>query len=709
MFPTRSRLWILCLTILLAVPLGRPTATLSASEGQSGMDPRVQRLLAESGAADVLVLFGPQPDLSTAYTFSNKALRGQWVMDTLRVAAERAQHPVLAELRRQGAPYRAFWVVNAIAARLTAEQIERVAGLPGVTAIVPDTPYRAVPEPNDERTLATSPDAIEWGVNRVNAPWAWEQGYTGQGVVVAGQDTGYDWDHPALISAYRGYDAATGTTSHNYNWHDAIHVNLGGGSGNACGFDATAPCDDYGHGTHTMGTMAGNDLDPAEAGWPAAATNAIGVAPGSRWIGCRNMEDGYGRPSTYIECFEWLIAPYPVGGAPDQGDPSKAPDIVNNSWGCPLSEGCTLKTEIEPALNAADAAGILVVASAGNNGSSCGSVVDPPAIYPAAFSVGATDSGDALAGFSSRGPVTYNGQTFIKPNISAPGVSVRSSVPGIAYSTMSGTSMAGPHVASVAALLISAEPALRGQTDMLKEILVRTADPRAYDTCGSAPGGVPNNGYGWGIVNAQRAIESLSQSGTLSGVVSDAGTGAPLSGAIVTLYAVDEGTMLDSQLTDTTGSYSFSCTWGNYRIEVTVSGYDPGLAEPLYVVGGQTTAQDFALAAIPAVADLSITRSGPDALLSWVGLSGNVAGYELWRDTSPYFALVTPPAEVIADGSTPACSTNDGIISCADGGAVGDPDVNHFYVVRSVGQGGGTSLISNQVGEYDFLLTPGGN
>ena len=317
---------VLCQVLLILCILGLPLApaapVAAAGGGTPAVDASVRETLARGGPADVLILLGDQPDLSPAQALPTKKARGRWVYETLRAAAARDQVPVVAELARAGVPYRRFWAVNAVQARLNASQLQSVLALPSVTRVAANLSARAVePLPVVAAAGATSlaaPTAIEWGVSRVRAPWAWSQGYTGQGIVV-GQDTGYAWDHPALIDAYRGYNAATGTADHDYNWHDSIHGDIGNpnpGGTNPCGYDSPVPCDDHGHGTHTMGTMAGNDLAPDQPGWPAAATNAIGVAPGARWIGCRNMDRGDGAPATYIECFEWFIAPYPVTGTP---------------------------------------------------------------------------------------------------------------------------------------------------------------------------------------------------------------------------------------------------------------------------------------------------------------------------------------------------------------------------------------------------------
>jgi subtilisin family serine protease len=601
---------ILLVFFLLGLPLAVPLSAAAAGRGTPEVDASVRETLARGGPADVLILLGDQPDFSPAQVMPTKEARGRWVYATLRAAADRDQGPVVAELARAAVPYRRFWAVNAVQAQLNTAQLQRVLALPRVTRVAANLPARAVEPPAPvapaKTASITAVTAAEWGVNRVKAPWAWSQGYTGQGVVVAGQDTGYAWDHPALINAYRGYNSGTGAADHDYNWHDSIHGDIGNpnpGDTNPCGYDSPVPCDDYGHGTHTMGTMAGSDLAPDQPGWPSAATNAIGVAPGARWIGCRNMDRGDGTPASYIECFEWFIAPYPVTGTPAQGDPGKAPDVMDNSWGCLSSEGCTTQTLgiIEPALNAADAAGIVVVVSAGNSGSACGTIWNPPAIYPRALAVGSTDSSDGLAPSSSRGPVTYVGQTYTKPDLSAPGVSVRSSWPSNfsadpnnPYRLLSGTSMAAPHMVGAVALLLSAQPSLRGQTDLIKTIIARTADPMNYATCGGAPGGQPNNGYGWGIVNAQRAIESLDLAGTLRGVVTEAGTGRALAGAAVTLYALGSNVPLTAVVTDDQGQYSILAAWGSYRVVVELSGYVPIAASLIYVVGGQTTTQNMA-------------------------------------------------------------------------------------------------------------------
>jgi subtilisin family serine protease len=320
-------------------------------------------------------------------------------------------------------------------------------------------------------------------------------GFTGQGMVIGNQDTGMRWTHAALRPHYRGWNGSA--ADHNYSWHDAVHS--GGGS---CGPNTTAPCDDSGHGTHTTGTTVGDD----------GLGNQVGVAPGARWIGCRNMDQGNGTPATYTECFQFMIAPTDLSG--NNANPALRPHVINNSWSCPASEGCTTRTELETIINNTQAAGIFVATSAGNGGPNCSTVNDPPGIYAASFAAGAYDINNTLANFSSRGPSTYYTPNLLKPNISAPGVNVRSTTNGgdTSYGVLNGTSMASPHVAGVVALLWSAHPELVRDIDATKALLQNTANPSitvAAQTCGGTPSSqIPNNSFGYGRVDAFAAVNS---------------------------------------------------------------------------------------------------------------------------------------------------------------------------------------------------------
>jgi len=511
------------------------------------------------GETEFLVILTEQADLGAAANLPDREARLRYVYDALRETALRSQSPLRAELDGAGVDYHSFYIANLLMVKGDRALVTRLAARPDVARIAANPRVRQTlpqPQPGVARLLA--PQGVEWGVHKINADDVWTLGYTGTNIVVAGQDTGYDWDHPALINQYRGWNGVTAT--HDYNWHDAIHTNdPHTPAGNPCGFDSPIPCDDHGHGTHTMGTIVGDD----------GADNQIGVAPGARWISCRNMEEGWGTPATYIECFEFFLAPYPIGGDPiTDGLPSLAPHVINNSWTCPTSEGCdwdTLQTVVENVR----AAGIVVVASAGNDGyGGCETVRDPPAIYAAAFSVGATDSGDNIASFSSRGPVTRDSSNRPKPDVSAPGVSVRSSVPGGGYGWKSGTSMAGPHVAGTVALLWSAAPHLVGDVDTTEWIIEHTARPRTTSqTCGGdSSGDVPNNVYGWGIVDALAAVEQIQSAPEISKQAAFP-PGLPAQSLIYTLAFTNTShlTLTAVILTDTIpASTTFAWASGNY-------------------------------------------------------------------------------------------------------------------------------------------------
>ncbi|MEO7064715.1 MAG: S8 family serine peptidase [Dokdonella sp.] len=459
------------------------------------VNPDLMARAQHGGSVEALIVLPDQsaPLLAPIDVNADYKARRRVLVDALRDRAEAQQTDVRQWLDARGIEYRAYWISNLLWARVSATDLVALAQRNDV-ARVETNPHIAMRLPQQITALPT-PDAVEaigWGVAKINAPQVWAAGFNGQGVVIAGEDTGYQWDHPALKSHYRGWDGAN--ADHDYNWHDAIHL---GSAANSCGLDMQAPCDDNGHGTHTAGTFAGDD----------GGSNQVGVAPGAKWIGCRNMDAGDGTPARYIECMEWMLAPTDLAGA--NPNPDLAPDVISNSWGCVPSEGCTAGDEIKPAVDNLVAGGIFFAAAAANDGPSCGSITDPPAIYDSAFIVGATDSSDRMASFSSRGPVS--GVLLIRPDASAPGVSVRSSWKGSGYNTISGTSMATPHVAGAAALLMSVNPALKGHPDQVGQILRDTARRQGItDPSNTGCGGLtmatwPNYQAGYGRIDAWAA------------------------------------------------------------------------------------------------------------------------------------------------------------------------------------------------------------
>ena len=475
---------------LTALALALPAALGGSAAAAADVAPSLLARAQGVGRADALIVLEAEAPKALLRQDGNYLERRRNLVDTLRATAEVSQEPLRRWLEEQGVKYRSFWIVNMIQAELTPAQIAALAGRAEVARLVDNAPsgLRLPPQPAPAGPQA--PEAIEWGVNKVRAPQVWALGVNGQGVTIAGQDTGIRWTHNALKSHYRGWNGS-GIVDHNYNWHDAIHAANG-----SCPADSPQPCDDNGHGSHTVGTMVGDD----------GGSNQVGVAPGAQWIGCRNMNAGNGTPASYNECAQWLLAPTDLAG--NNPDPARAPDIVSNSWGCPASEGCTAGNEVKAAVDALVQAGILFVAAAGNDGSSCSTIFDEPATLDSAFTIGSTTSSDAMSSFSSRGPVTGAGR--VKPDVSAPGSSVRSVVNSsdTSYTTMSGTSMATPHVAGAAALVMAVNPALKGDPQRVMDILRQTAVPISNSqTCGGiAPTTYPNPVQGYGRIDAYAAV-----------------------------------------------------------------------------------------------------------------------------------------------------------------------------------------------------------
>jgi len=426
----------------------------------------------------LFVILKDQADVSAAKSIANRDERRRNVYSTLTNHADQTQAHLRATLNRVGIKYRAYYLVNAM--EVDAEPLLRVyfATQPEVDRVLDSPHLRPLPAPQPtSKGDLPAPTEPPWNIKAIGADRVWnELGITGEGILVGQSDSGVDGNHPALADGYRGRNGGN-----DYNWLDPW-------------YGTHTPTDIGGHGTHTLGTILGR--------------GGIGVAQGAEWIGCVNLARNLGNPGLYLDCMQFMLAPYPPrGDALHDGDPTRAAHVLNDSWGCPPLEGCDPNV-FRPAVNALRAAGLFVVVSAGNNGPRCASLIEPLAIYDSVLSVGAINRQGSLSFFSSRGPVTVDGSNRIKPDIVAPGEEVVSSVPGNTYASEQGTSMAGPHVVGVVALMWSANPKLIGDIDQTQKILIETAKPYrgVKDACSN--GQVPNDATGYGIVDAYAAVKA---------------------------------------------------------------------------------------------------------------------------------------------------------------------------------------------------------
>ncbi|WZY01815.1 S8 family serine peptidase [Bacillus sp. FSL W7-1360] len=370
--------------------------------------------------------------------------------------------------------FRSYHIVNGMAVTAPKTIAEKIATFSEVEKILPNEErqlHETVVEDVDvpESTI----ENVEWNIERVGAPDVWDMGIDGAGVVVASIDTGVQWDHPALKEKYRGYDTASGEVNHDFNFFDSTSAGR------------EEAYDDQGHGTHVTGTMVGSEPNGA---------NQVGVAPGAKWIAVKAFgPTGGATDQDLLNAAEWILAPTDSEG---NARADLAPDIVNNSWG----GGSGLDEWYRDVVINWRAAEIFPEFSAGNGSPSPGSI-SVPANYPESFATGATDVNDAIANFSLRGPSPYG---ELKPNISAPGVNIRSAVPGSRYEGgWNGTSMSGPAVSGVAALVKQANASLT--VDDLEEVLTSTATPLTDNQYPEAP----NHAYGHGLVNAYEAVTAV--------------------------------------------------------------------------------------------------------------------------------------------------------------------------------------------------------
>jgi bacillopeptidase F len=430
---------------------------LTASAGT--LHPDLQSQLGRLHPAEEISIIVTLADQQNLHQFTDRdqKMRRTKIIRALRDKADKTQKPLREFLlNKHVRKITPFWIFNGMAVTLRADQVSELVARPEIGSLRLDTTL-TLPEPSP----ATTSGPAEWNLSAVNAPYLWELGFTGSGVVIASMDTGVDVLHPDIGPQWRG-----GANS----WYDPN------------GEHETTPYDADGHGTGVMGIMVGGD----------AGGTAIGVAPGAQWIAVKIFNDaGVAGYSGIHAGFQWLLDP------DNNAETDDAPDLVNNSWGFKDNPGECL-TEFLPDIQVLIAAGIGVVFSAGNGGPNDATSVSP-ANYPESFAAGAVDQTRTITSFSARGPSACPGGIF--PDVVAPGDTIRTAdltLQGTSpdpYATVTGTSFAAPHVAGAMALLRSARPDLS-----IAELEVLLA-ASAVDL--GEPG--PDNEYGNGLVDVAAA------------------------------------------------------------------------------------------------------------------------------------------------------------------------------------------------------------
>lgn len=580
--------------------------------------------------------------------------------------------------------YHSFYIVNAIAVDGTLRTVIDLARRPDVDRITANYPLVPLWDTTQD-SFEQAPPELEgdfvpsWNIAKVGAEQVWSSlDILGQGAVVAGFDTGVVYQHPALVEQYRG-NLGNDEFDHNYSWFEPDSSLYPDGNLGPSASDVPSDCHYYGtHGTHTMGTMVGN------AGASNSDSSVVGMAPRARWIAVpgicsETMSGGIGDDIGGLKAFQWLLCPTDLSGDLATADCSKAPDVINNSWG----SANPFSNVFEPVVNALRAAGVASVFAAGNPSAGPGSI-GSPANIPAGITVGATDSQDNIASFSALGPSPIDGEQ--KPELSAPGVDVLSTVSTNSYSSYSGTSMAAPHVAGLVALMVSAD-LKDGERDFNIDELEYFMEATAVDL--GAPG--PDPIYGHGRIDALAAVRWASNAGDLRGVVRDAETDEPISSARVIGHSVSQTFSVTG---GSTGIYSLTVPVGVYDVMVDAWGYEPATFPSQSVFARSLSIADFALSKLPASKVSGAVRSGE--------MSSEISTGNVTIDSLPQSGAPVSTAKVYVMGS-PAISTT----TAADGSfELMLPAGEHVLAVEATQHRLYTTTVSNNGLNAPLMLEP---
>ena len=433
---------------------------------------------------------------------------------SLQEKADMAQKEALAIIeeavkKQEVKEYESFYISNAIhIVTASKELLEKLAKLDSVEKITENSKVELINPVEKEKKRRTKRDTIytpderdiEWGVIDVHADKVWEEfGIDGSGITVGIIDTGVNYNIPAIKKSFLDYDSTSGTVINKVDdpstkkWEGASYRDFVDNTA----YPENSEVND--HGTHVAGTILGQQSN---------SVNRIGVAPGAKFISARAIGPEGGEVSDLLAAAQWML--------------EMKPDVINNSWGGPNDNDEWFKDII----NAWNSAGIVPVFAAGNTSSKVpepGSISNP-GNYLDVISVAAVDHNKQVGRFSNKGPSAFDsGKSIIKPEISAPGVQVRSVDARGNYVSWNGTSMATPHVVGVIALIKEAAKKAGKEEeydslDEIRNLITSTAEPLSDNTYTQSP----NMAYGYGLINAYDAVAKIMEDrtqGEISGVV----------------------------------------------------------------------------------------------------------------------------------------------------------------------------------------------
>ncbi|MFC9941765.1 S8 family serine peptidase [Streptomyces pratensis] len=572
----RSAAWATAaLTSAVLLTGAMPAVAAADSAPSPKIDSTLLDAVDKGGDASFFVVLKDKANLTEAKKQNTHAKKAKTAYKELRSHADETQASLKSFLDKKKVGHQDYWIANTVKATGDRALVDELAERSDVASIVKERTFKLDDIETFDKKVTTSrataletdsaadgTDAAAWGVSDIKADQVWGQYEDrGEGIVIANVDSGVQYDHPDLVANYRGNNG-DGTFTDDYNFYDPT---------GQC--TAAAPCDNNGHGTHTMGTMVGK--------------NGIGVAPNTKWIAAKGCATDECFESDLLAAGQWILAPTDHNGRNPR--PDLAPNIVNNSWG---GDDNAFYKDIVEAWNSA---GIFEAFAAGNDGDgvTC-STTHPPGAQVASYGVGAYDSTGKIANFSGFGPSPIDGGA--KPNIAAPGVQIPSTWPGSSYNTINGTSMATPHVAGAVALLWSAAPSLIGKIEETRALLNEGARDVDDTHCGGTAG--MNNVWGEGKLDILASVEKAPHTAAVvTGTVTDQTTGKALNN--ITVKATGTAGTVRTVTTVADGTYRLPLPAGKYTFAFAGYGYKTGSAQGVTLAEQQTHTQDIVLAPVP--------------------------------------------------------------------------------------------------------------